>query len=121
MDRLNAGLLPAGDLAMADQIIGQPETDVVALDAFAAAPPRPGNEVSLAGVTTVPVCSETRTDGTLFLHEDHGTIAPPESRKLTNDGGAAALSPPLVPPLSPLHPGGLWKSGLFLIITPNRT
>ncbi len=55
MDRLNAGLLPAGDLAMADQIIGQPETDVVALDAFAAAPPRPGNEVSLAGVTTVPV------------------------------------------------------------------
>ena len=31
MDRLNAGLLPAGFFAMAEQIIGQPEADVVTL------------------------------------------------------------------------------------------
>jgi hypothetical protein len=31
MDRLNAGLLPAGFFAMAEQIIGRPETDVVTL------------------------------------------------------------------------------------------
>lgn len=31
MDRLNAGLLPPGFFAMAEQIIGRPETDVVAL------------------------------------------------------------------------------------------
>src|SRR5258706_2358775 len=33
MDRLNAGLLPPGYFAMAEQIIGRPETDVVALEA----------------------------------------------------------------------------------------
>ncbi len=59
MDRLNAGLLPAGYFAMAEQIIGQPETDVVALETFAAAPPRPrpGGE---GGVVTAPVRSQTR-------------------------------------------------------------
>ncbi len=31
MDRLNAGLLPSGFFAMAEQIIGRPETDVVTL------------------------------------------------------------------------------------------
>jgi hypothetical protein len=31
MDRLNAGLLPSGYFAMAEQIIGRPETDVVTL------------------------------------------------------------------------------------------
>jgi hypothetical protein len=31
MDRLNAGLLPAGYFAMAEQMIGQPEADVVTL------------------------------------------------------------------------------------------
>ena len=57
MDRLNAGLLPAGYFAMAEQIIGQPESDVVALETFAAAPPRPGSE---GGVATMPVRSQTR-------------------------------------------------------------
>jgi len=57
MDRLNAGLLPAGYFAMAEQIIGQPESDVVALETFAAAPPRPDGEGSVA---TVPVRSQTR-------------------------------------------------------------
>ncbi len=57
MDRLNAGLLPAGYFAMAEQIIGQPETDVVALETFAAATPCRGGE---GGVTTVPVRSQTR-------------------------------------------------------------
>jgi hypothetical protein len=33
MDRLNAGLLPPGFFAMAEQIIGRPETDVVTLQA----------------------------------------------------------------------------------------
>jgi len=33
MDRLNAGLLPRGFFAMAEQIVGQPETDVVTLQA----------------------------------------------------------------------------------------
>src|SRR5262245_52332272 len=31
MDRLNAGLLPPGFFAMAEQVIGKPETDVVTL------------------------------------------------------------------------------------------
>lgn len=52
MDRLNAGLLPAGYFAMAEQIIGQPETDVVALETFAPATPRRGGA---GGAATVPV------------------------------------------------------------------
>lgn len=57
MDRLNAGLLPAGYFAMAEQIIGQPETDVVALDSFAAGTPRRGGD---GGVATMPVRVRTR-------------------------------------------------------------
>ncbi len=57
MDRLNAGLLPAGYFAMAEQIIGQPETDVVALETFADATPRRSGEGSVA---TVPLRSQTR-------------------------------------------------------------
>jgi len=57
MDRLNAGLLPAGYFAMAEQIIGQPETEVVALETFAAPTRRGGGEGSVA---TVPVRSQAR-------------------------------------------------------------
>jgi hypothetical protein len=49
MDRLNAGLLPPGYFAMAEQIIGKPETDVVTLQT--AAPPKPpadGGAVAVA-------------------------------------------------------------------------
>ncbi len=57
MDRLNAGLLPAGYFAMAEQIIGQPESDVVALETFApVSPPRNGER----GVATAPIRSQTR-------------------------------------------------------------
>lgn len=51
MDRLNAGLLPEGYFAMAEQIIGKPETDVVALQTGArrhAVPRRNGAGVALA-------------------------------------------------------------------------
>ncbi len=57
MDRLNAGLLPSGYFAMAEQIIGQPETDVVALETFAPAPPRLDGD---GGVATLPIRSQTR-------------------------------------------------------------
>jgi Protein of unknown function (DUF4058) len=39
-NRLNAGLLPSGFFAMAEQIVGQPETDVVALQTGPRAKPR---------------------------------------------------------------------------------
>src|SRR5438132_8355343 len=41
MDRLNAGLLPPGFFAMAEQFIGRPETDVVTLQT--GTPPREAN------------------------------------------------------------------------------
>jgi len=44
IDRLNAGMLPSGYFAMAEQIVGRPETDVVTLQAGASpGPPETGN------------------------------------------------------------------------------
>ena len=57
MDRLNAGLLPSGYFAMAEQIIGGPETDVVALQTST----RPKSKVgSNGGVTLAPFQPKTR-------------------------------------------------------------
>ncbi len=56
-NRLNAGLLPAGFFAMAEQIIGQPETDVVALQTGAAAAPRSNAN---GGVAIAPARPKTR-------------------------------------------------------------
>ena len=55
-NRLNAGLLPAGYFAMAEQIIGQPEPDVVTLQAG----PRRNQPPSNGGVAIAPVRSKTR-------------------------------------------------------------
>ena len=56
MDRLNAGLLPDGYFAMAEQIVGRPETNVIALETFAAPPPLRGE----GNLVTVPVRVQTR-------------------------------------------------------------
>ncbi len=56
MDRLNAGLLPSGFFAMAEQIIGRPETDVVTLQtASRSKPPSPSG-----GAAVVPARPKTR-------------------------------------------------------------
>jgi hypothetical protein len=47
-DRLNAGLLPPGYFAMAEQIIGRPETDVVALQSGSIGSSGHGNGVAVA-------------------------------------------------------------------------
>lgn len=54
MDRLNAGLLPSGYFAMAEQIVGGPEPDVVALqtDRRNGGPPESNGGVALAPVET---------------------------------------------------------------------
>lgn len=57
MDRLNAGLLPAGFFAMAEQIIGQPETDVVTLQAGPRRKPPFGSN---GGIAIAPVRPKTR-------------------------------------------------------------
>src|SRR5262249_9031563 len=50
MDRLNAGLLPPDYFAMAEQIVGRPEPDVVTLQTrpTPGAAPRPGGAVEVA-------------------------------------------------------------------------
>jgi hypothetical protein len=48
MDRLNSGLLPAGFFAMAEQIIGRPETDVVTLQTGARPPVTSNGGVAVA-------------------------------------------------------------------------
>lgn len=55
MDRLNAGLLPAGYFAMGELSIGQPETGVVALETFADATPRRDDEGEVATVQVRPL------------------------------------------------------------------
>lgn len=57
MDRLNAGLLPAGFFAMAEQIIGQPETDVVTLQTGSTA--ASGSNAG-GGVAIAPARPKTR-------------------------------------------------------------
>ena len=57
MDRLNAGLLPSGYFAMAEQVIGQPEADVVTLQ-LGAGPKTPPN--SNGGVAIAPVRTKSR-------------------------------------------------------------
>src|SRR5437867_3612170 len=57
MDRLNAGLLPSGFFAMAEQIIGRPETDVVTLQTSSRLK-RPKNV--LGGVAVAPARPKTR-------------------------------------------------------------
>ena len=57
MDRLNAGLLPAGFFAMVEQIIGKPETDVVALES--GSPSKLRAELD-AGVALAPGKPKTR-------------------------------------------------------------
>lgn len=57
MDRLNAGLLPAGYFAMAEQIIGGPETDVVALQTRSQPKPRTDHN---GGVAVAPFRPKTR-------------------------------------------------------------
>src|SRR5688572_6310047 len=56
-NRLNAGLLPAGFFAMAEQIIGDPEADVVTLQA---APGRKLPARSNGGVAVAPMRPNTR-------------------------------------------------------------
>ena len=56
-NRLNAGLLPAGFFAMAEQIVGRPETDVVTLQTGAR--PKP-SVASNGGVAIAPVRPKTR-------------------------------------------------------------
>jgi len=56
-NRLNAGLLPSGFFAMAEQIIGRPETDVVTLQTCSRPkPPRDAN----GGVVVAPARPKTR-------------------------------------------------------------
>jgi hypothetical protein len=57
MNRLNAGMLPSGFFAMAEQIIGRPETDVVTLQAGAR--PQPP-ETSNGGVAAAAPRPKTR-------------------------------------------------------------
>ncbi len=57
MDRLNAGLLPAGFFAMAEQINGRPETDVVTLQTGLRSNRPP---TSHGGVAMAPVRANTR-------------------------------------------------------------
>src|SRR5438094_172200 len=57
MDRLNAGLLPSGFFAMAEQIIGRPETDVVTLQTSSRSkPPSAFN----GGMAVAPARPKTR-------------------------------------------------------------
>jgi hypothetical protein len=57
MDRLNAGLLPSGFFAMAEQVIGGPEADVVALRTGVRSTPTSG---SAGGVAVAPAKPQTR-------------------------------------------------------------
>src|SRR5262249_28394616 len=54
MDRLNAGLLPPGYFAMAEQIIGRPETDVVALETTSRTKRPPSGNGGTAVATAKP-------------------------------------------------------------------
>lgn len=56
-NRLNAGLLPPGFFAMAEQIIGQPETDVVTLQTSSRATTAPAAD---GGAATAPARPKTR-------------------------------------------------------------
>lgn len=56
-NRLNAGLLPEGFFAMAEQIVGRPETDVVTLQTSARSKRPP---TSNGGVSIAPVRPKTR-------------------------------------------------------------
>ena len=57
IDRLNAGLLPPGFFAMAEQIIGQPEADVVTLQTGARPKPRSDSN---GGMTVAAARPKTR-------------------------------------------------------------
>jgi hypothetical protein len=56
-DRLNAGVLPPGYFAMAEQIIGRPETDVVALEVG----PRSTRPLKVTGGTAVATAKPKST------------------------------------------------------------
>jgi len=85
MDRLNAGLLPAGFFAMAEQIIGGPETDVLTLQT-GAGPKRPagangGISVATAKpktrfVLTLPTDKEkyARKANRIAIHHELGEV-----------------------------------------------
>ena len=81
MDALNAGLLPEGYFAMAEQIVGRPEGDVVALERtnghskgsngmLAVAPPRPQSRFVL------PIQQERYADkaNRIAIHHDLGDV-----------------------------------------------
>src|SRR5207302_1888688 len=83
MDRLNAGMLPAGFFAMAEQIIGRPETDVVTLQAGAQPGPTEnsngGVAVALPRPTTrfiVPLEQEryARKANRIAIHHTLGAV-----------------------------------------------
>ncbi len=57
MDRLNGGLLPAGFFAMAEQIIGRPEGDIVTLNTGARSKTNPDRN---GGVAVAPTRPRTR-------------------------------------------------------------
>jgi hypothetical protein len=70
MDRLNAGLLPPGFFAMAEQIIGQPETDVVTLQT-----PSQSKSPSGSPGTLVASSSPPKTRFVFPLSPDHERYA----------------------------------------------
>jgi hypothetical protein len=66
-NRLNAGILPTGYFAMAEQIIGRPETDVVALQTGSLQKPRADRN---GGVVLAPFRPKTRFVMPVPSHQD---------------------------------------------------
>src|SRR5438132_1415788 len=94
MDRLNAGLLPSGYFAMAEQIIGRPETDVVALQTGSRRKPRTNSNggvadkpLTLAAYQVEPIetsyvepiaVGDPLPEMPLFLFDEYGISVPLE-------------------------------------------
>jgi hypothetical protein len=77
MDRLNAGVLPPGHFAMAEQHVGGPEPDVITLSTRDASP-RPEGGVMTAPRTSVVERAEkvryARKTNRIAIHHDLGTV-----------------------------------------------
>jgi hypothetical protein len=84
-NRLNAGLLPAGYFAMAEQIVGRPETDVVTLQLDSGAKPARGSGGGVAVVherpntkfvLSFPLDQEryARRAGRIAIHHELGNV-----------------------------------------------
>src|SRR5262249_22252268 len=76
MDRLNAGLLPPGHFAMAEQRVGGPEPDVITLSAQGASPLPAVTQVAprTSMVERAEKVRYARKTHRIAIHHDLGTV-----------------------------------------------